>query len=139
MKTTTLPVGAYAGQEMTTMFHGTSSRNAQLIVAGQRFKPSKDGMLGTGVYVTRDQQKAEGYRVHHPFGNIDRNPPLPSGDPDPGCILRFRARLGICKEFTTADPEEDFVKWHDEEVPEEMWTPSVREAILKDGGKFHPR
>ena len=59
--TTTLPVGAYAGQEVATMFHGTSSRHAQLIVLGQRFQPSKGGMLGIGVYVTRDQQKAEGY------------------------------------------------------------------------------
>ena len=78
-------------------------------------------------------------RVHHPFagmtGKSDRNPPLPSGDPDPGCILQFRVRLGICKEFGLADPVESFDTWHGEEVPESEWTVAVREAMAKGNRK----
>jgi hypothetical protein len=135
VKTTTLGVDKYTGQEVTTMYHGTSSRVAQLIAAEQRFKPSTSerSMFGPGIYVTRDKQKAEGYRVHHPgmAGGSSRNPRLPSGEPDPGCILEFRARLGACKEFTRQGPmpgHKSFYSWHDDVVPEKMRTSSMRKS-----------
>lgn len=43
-----------------TMYHGTSVPNARLIIANG-FKPSSVGMLGKGVYVSRDKKKASAY------------------------------------------------------------------------------
>lgn len=43
-----------------TMYHGTSVANARLIIA-YGFKQSLVGMLGKGVYVSRDMKKAEHY------------------------------------------------------------------------------
>ncbi|TNN42823.1 hypothetical protein EYF80_046992 [Liparis tanakae] len=42
------------------MYHGTSVANARLIIASG-FRQSPGGMLGKGVYVTRDKKKAERY------------------------------------------------------------------------------
>lgn len=47
------------------MYHGTTRRNAQLIQA-TGFRPSKGGMLGRGVYLSRDLEKASCYPVNHP-------------------------------------------------------------------------
>ena len=122
-----LAVDRYAGHEETVMYHGTDSHAAQLIVRSQRFYPSGTGLLGPGVYVTLNQQKAEGYRTHHPFAPAGaRNAPLASGEPDPGCILRFRVRLGACKLMTRDMPRAALKTWHDEEVPDP--TPGMRAA-----------
>mmetsp|Transcript_66792 Transcript_66792/g.215902 ORF Transcript_66792/g.215902 Transcript_66792/m.215902 type:complete len:231 (+) Transcript_66792:15-707(+) len=43
-----------------TMFHGTSAANASSIQI-QGFRPSVDGMLGPGVYLSRDLRKAKAY------------------------------------------------------------------------------
>ncbi|XP_067087345.1 grass carp reovirus (GCRV)-induced gene 2p [Osmerus mordax] len=43
-----------------TMYHGTTVQTARLIIANG-FRQSPDGMLGAGVYVSRDQKKAERY------------------------------------------------------------------------------
>ncbi|XP_034025449.1 uncharacterized protein LOC117509946 [Thalassophryne amazonica] len=43
-----------------TMFHGTTVANARQIIPN-RFKPSSDGMLGKGVYVSREKGKAQRY------------------------------------------------------------------------------
>ena len=81
------------------MFHGTNSRSARRIVCSQQFRASEQGLWGKGVYTTRTKQKAEGYRIHHPgagaVGAATGNPPLRSGEPDPGCILQFRVRVGV--------------------------------------------
>jgi hypothetical protein len=104
-KTLTLPVEAYPGEEVKVMFHGTDSRSAQLIGCGQQFRRSAGGLLGDGVYVTQTRQKAEGYRVHHPNATTrTHNLPRPDGTPDPGCILQFRTRLGVCKSLTHECP-----------------------------------
>uniref|UniRef100_A0A3P9LZD5 PARP catalytic domain-containing protein n=1 Tax=Oryzias latipes TaxID=8090 RepID=A0A3P9LZD5_ORYLA len=42
------------------MFHGTSVACARLIIANG-FKQSSTGLLGKGVYVSRDQKKAQAY------------------------------------------------------------------------------
>ena len=122
LRTRTLGVAEYEGEEVTTMYHGTDSWSAQLIACSQEFRPSEDGLLGKGVYVTRSRQKAEGYRIHHPnaalVGSRVRNVPLLSGEPDLGCILQMRVRLGACKELSRTDEEEALECWHDEEVPE---------------------
>lgn len=43
------------------MYHGTSASSAQKISAEARFRPSADGMLGRGVYLSRDLAKARCY------------------------------------------------------------------------------
>ncbi len=43
-----------------TMYHGTTVQTARLIITAG-FQQSADGMLGPGVYVSRDQKKAERY------------------------------------------------------------------------------
>ena len=123
-RTSTLRVRNYTGTEITVMFHGTDSLSAQLIVSRQRFRPSASGLPGQGIYLTWSSQKAEGYRVFHPnagqVGRGDKNAPLPNGDPDPGCILQCRVRLGAMKTLTREANGSDFEAWHNEEVAAEM-------------------
>lgn len=47
------------------MYHGTTSRNAASIQLWG-FRPSLDGVLGPGVYLSRDQQKASRYPIGFP-------------------------------------------------------------------------
>ncbi|KAM4530463.1 uncharacterized protein PAE49_022952 [Odontesthes bonariensis] len=47
------------------MYHGTTKANAQTIV-NSGFQRSSDGMLGPGVYLSRDLQKASRYPIDHP-------------------------------------------------------------------------
>uniref|UniRef100_A0A673CSR3 Grass carp reovirus (GCRV)-induced gene 2p n=1 Tax=Sphaeramia orbicularis TaxID=375764 RepID=A0A673CSR3_9TELE len=46
-----------------TMYHGTSINCAKLIISSG-FKQSSNGMLGKGVYVSRDKRKASNYPLH---------------------------------------------------------------------------
>lgn len=65
-----------------TMYHGTSVANARLIIASG-FLQSSGGMLGKGVYVSRDKKKADRY-------------PLRCADSD-RVVLELRVRLGRVK------------------------------------------
>uniref|UniRef100_A0A4W6DZ60 PARP catalytic domain-containing protein n=1 Tax=Lates calcarifer TaxID=8187 RepID=A0A4W6DZ60_LATCA len=47
------------------MYHGTTKKNARSILASG-FKQSADGMLGRGVYLSRDLKKASRYPINHP-------------------------------------------------------------------------
>ncbi|XP_038594397.1 uncharacterized protein LOC119917986 [Micropterus salmoides] len=47
------------------MYHGTTRQNAQSILA-TGFQQSEDGMLGRGVYLSRDVEKARRYPIGHP-------------------------------------------------------------------------
>lgn len=49
-----------------TMYHGTKVLTAQTIIQNG-FRQSPDGMLGPGVYVSRDQKKAERYPLNSPI------------------------------------------------------------------------
>ncbi|XP_066516729.1 grass carp reovirus (GCRV)-induced gene 2p [Hoplias malabaricus] len=49
-----------------TMYHGTKVQTARQIIQGG-FCQSSDGMLGPGVYVSRNQKKAERYPLNSPF------------------------------------------------------------------------
>uniref|UniRef100_A0A8C9RAQ0 PARP catalytic domain-containing protein n=1 Tax=Scleropages formosus TaxID=113540 RepID=A0A8C9RAQ0_SCLFO len=63
----TLPCGSAEPRENGTyiMYHGTTRQAAQQIMASG-FRQSADGMLGRGVYVSRDLQKASRYPLHLP-------------------------------------------------------------------------
>ncbi|KAE8292322.1 hypothetical protein D5F01_LYC09689 [Larimichthys crocea] len=65
-----------------TMYHGTSIANARLIIANG-FKQSSGGMLGKGVYVSRDKRKAERYPLHN--------------NPSDRVALELRVRVGRVK------------------------------------------
>ncbi|XP_072244242.1 uncharacterized protein [Leuresthes tenuis] len=69
-------------QGVYTMFHGTSMASARQIIANG-FKQSSGGMLGKGVYVSRDKKKAANY-------------PLNS-NPSDRVILEVRVRVGRVK------------------------------------------
>lgn len=67
-----------------TMYHGTTAASARLIIANG-FKQSQGGLLGKGVYVTRDILKA---------CNYPKNSKLSER-----VVLELRVRLGKCKEI----------------------------------------
>lgn len=69
-----------------TMYHGTSVASARLVIAGG-FKQSSVGMLGKGVYVSRDRKKA----AHYPLNSqiADR------------VVLELRVRPGRVKRIDT--------------------------------------
>ena len=90
----------YEGQECREMWHGTSSAAGMEIVRAQRFKPSAKGLLGPGIYLSRNRRKAEHYRRK-------------AGDD--GVMLRCRARMGACKTLVKRDPL--MKTWHDEIDP----------------------
>ncbi|XP_075941274.1 uncharacterized protein LOC142943573 [Anarhichas minor] len=60
-----LGLSAPVNNRKYVMYHGTTSRNAQSILA-HGFSQSEDGMLGCGVYLSRDLQKASAYPKRHP-------------------------------------------------------------------------
>lgn len=61
LQSTTEPVNG----NVYRMYHGTTERAAEQIkVSG--FKPSADGMLGRGVYLSRDLNKASRYPLNLP-------------------------------------------------------------------------
>ncbi|XP_051552161.1 grass carp reovirus (GCRV)-induced gene 2p [Myxocyprinus asiaticus] len=51
-----------------TMYHGTKTQTARQIIQNG-FQVSADGMLGPGVYVSRDQKKAERYPLNATFND----------------------------------------------------------------------
>lgn len=83
-------------QGVYTMYHGTSVASARLIIANG-FQQSSGGMLGKGVYVSRDQKKA----AHYPLNSqiADR------------VILRLRVRPGRVKRIDQDNHPMQF-SWH---------------------------
>ncbi|XP_047446800.1 uncharacterized protein LOC125011626 [Mugil cephalus] len=69
-------------QGVYTMYHGTSIANANQIIANG-FQQSTGGMLGKGVYVSRDKRKAQRYPLHS--NQADR------------VVLELRVRVGRVK------------------------------------------
>ena len=133
--TNTLPPRSYSGEVQEVMYHGTNSRAAQLIASRQKFLPSATGLLGPGIYLTRTLQKAEGYRTHHPGAGVaglgsERNYPLASGEPDPGCILQCKVQLGACKKMSRDCPVGELESWHDTPVPDLEQTTSMKRAAM---------
>lgn len=78
---------------VTRAYHGTSS-DAASSIQSQGFKASSDGMLGEGVYVTRDHSKAADFARFKGEGH--------------GEVLKVNAKLGRTKECNGADSS-----WHD--------------------------
>ncbi|XP_038559575.1 uncharacterized protein LOC119891785 [Micropterus salmoides] len=71
-----------------TMYHGTSIANARLIISNG-FQQSPRGMLGKGVYVSREKKKAERYPLNNNLS--DR------------VVLKLRVRVGRVKRIDKDD------------------------------------
>ncbi|KAL2095741.1 hypothetical protein ACEWY4_007889 [Coilia grayii] len=76
---------AYKNNGVYIMYHGTS-RQAAASIMQTGFRQSADGMLGRGVYVTRDLQKASRYPLNLP--------------PYLRCVLVVRVKVGKVKKIT---------------------------------------
>ncbi|XP_029470529.1 uncharacterized protein LOC115098222 [Rhinatrema bivittatum] len=77
-------VRRYTGHRFYDMYHGTSVQAAISIIQ-TGFIPSKDGMLGRGVYVSRDIKKAQRYPMY--LSPTDR------------VILKVNVRVGKVKKI----------------------------------------
>lgn len=100
-----------------TMFHGTTVDNARLIIANG-FQPSDGGMLGKGVYISRDILKTSFY-------------PKNSNYPD-RVILKLRARLGRVKRICDAnDPMR--TTWSDHGYDTAWVPPSCNMTSVRSG------
>lgn len=78
-----------ADQEPTTgrvytMYHGTHLKNAETIIRNG-FEPSKDGMLGPGIYVSRNVDKAKCYP--------------PNTDKSDKVVFKLKVRVGKVKKI----------------------------------------
>lgn len=67
------------------MYHGTTKDNAKAI-HDNGFRQSEDGMLGPGVYLSRDLQKASRYPI--------RDPPYPDEEK---AVLKVKVNVGKVK------------------------------------------
>ncbi|KAK7152693.1 hypothetical protein R3I93_010801 [Phoxinus phoxinus] len=78
----------HTGRRKYTMYHGTTMANA-LKIKREGFKCSSDGMLGAGVYVSRNKEKASRY-------------PINAGA-QPLAILKLSVRVGKVKKINHQD------------------------------------
>ncbi|KAM8886481.1 GCRV-induced gene 2p isoform 2-T2 [Spinachia spinachia] len=104
-----------------TMFHGTSSASARLILANG-FKQSSSGMLGKGVYVSRDKKKAAHYPLNSP--STDR------------VVLKVRVRVGRVKRIDKDNHPMQYT-WHTNGydtawVPPRCGLTAVRSGLEED-------
>jgi len=74
----------YPGRRKYIMYHGTTMANARKIQS-EGFRPSSDGMLGYGVYLSRSQEKASRY-------------PMSAGGEELA-ILKLSVRVGKVKKI----------------------------------------
>uniref|UniRef100_A0A8C6U9Z3 Grass carp reovirus (GCRV)-induced gene 2e n=1 Tax=Neogobius melanostomus TaxID=47308 RepID=A0A8C6U9Z3_9GOBI len=79
---------ASGSSQYFVMYHGTTQMNAQSILRNG-FRRSTDGMLGPGVYLSRDLEKARRY----PFGH-------PESDK---VVLKVKVRVGKVKAIRSVD------------------------------------
>lgn len=93
-------------RQVYTMYHGTSVANARSIIANG-FRQSTKGMLGRGVYVSRNKKKAELY----PYGGSDAD----------RVIFELRVSVGRVKRIDKDNHELQF-SWHDAHY-DTAWVP----------------
>ncbi|KAL6114373.1 uncharacterized protein ACO6RY_05155 [Pungitius sinensis] len=104
-----------------TMFHGTSTASARLILANG-FNQSSGGMLGKGVYVSRDKKKAAHYPLNSPIA--DR------------VVFEVRVRVGRVKRIDQDDHPMQYT-WHTHGydtawVPPRCGLKAVRSGLEED-------
>ncbi|KAG8569280.1 hypothetical protein GDO81_014338 [Engystomops pustulosus] len=86
----------YPGRRHYTMYHGTTV-NAAYSIIKEGFRVSEDGMLGRGVYVSRDIQKA----LKYPINTMG-----------PRVVLKLNVRVGKVKRIDSQDHPMQLT-WHE--------------------------
>lgn len=100
-----------------TMYHGTTAASARLIITNG-FKQSQTGLLGKGVYVTRDVLKA---------CNYPKNSSLQDR-----VVLKLRVRLGKCKEIR--DDKDPLLSSWSQNGFDSAWVPPDSKMALVPSG-----
>ena len=111
-----------------TMYHGTSGANARVIKAAgvNGLQPSAGGMLGAGVYCSREQQKALAYARDKTGGN--------SG----GVIFVLRVHVGKVKAIRSmGDPLQQ--TWHAAGYNTAWVPPGVNPSGLEEDCVWNPQ
>uniref|UniRef100_UPI00398E3F7B uncharacterized protein n=1 Tax=Pristiophorus japonicus TaxID=55135 RepID=UPI00398E3F7B len=100
-----------------TMYHGTHKNNAATIISSG-FRPSKNGLLGPGVYVSRDVKKARAY-------------PLKTADSD-RVIFKLKVRVGKVKKIDK-DNHTLQLSWHQNGYDTAWIPPKCGMLAIKSG------
>jgi len=100
-----------------TMFHGAHLNNAMAII-NKGFVPSKDGMLGAGVYVSRNIKKAMCYPL-----NTDVNDKV---------VFKLRVRVGKVKKIDR-DNHPLMKSWHSDGYDCAWVPPNSKISTIKSG------
>lgn len=100
-----------------TMYHGTSLASAKLIIANG-FKQSSNGMLGKGVYVSRDKKKAASYPK--------------TSKPSDRVVLELRVRVGRVKRIDK-DNHPLQLTWHSHGYDTAWVPPKCGMTAVKSG------
>lgn len=90
-----------------TMYHGTTVQTARSIIT-QGFRQSPDGMLGAGVYVSRNQKKAERYPLKAHISNR--------------VVLKLKVNIGRVKRIDK-DNHPMQKTWHTQHNYDTAWVP----------------
>ncbi|XP_044133597.1 uncharacterized protein LOC122926289 [Bufo gargarizans] len=94
----------HSGRRFYTMYHGTSV-NAAYSIINNGFQVSLNGMLGRGVYISKDVRKASKY----PGGQVDK------------VVLKLSVRVGKVKKIDRQDHPLRLT-WHDHGY-DSAWVP----------------
>jgi ubiquitin len=116
------------GGMVMTMYHGTSGANARVIKAAgvNGLRPSTGGMLGAGVYCSREQKKALAYARDKTGGN--------SG----GVIFVLRVHVGKVKAIRSmGDPLQQ--TWHAAGYNTAWVPPGVNPSGLEEDCVWNPQ
>ncbi|XP_063799300.1 uncharacterized protein LOC134966468 [Pseudophryne corroboree] len=113
--------------ESTIMYHGTTVQAATLIIIGG-FQVSPTGMLGKGVYVSRDPEKAERYPLSYPK--------------ERKVVLKLSIKMGKVLKITHQGHPLQYT-WHDRGY-DSAWVPpecgmvpsGLEEACVYDPGRI---
>ncbi|XP_069802746.1 uncharacterized protein [Dendropsophus ebraccatus] len=114
----------YPGKRFYTMYHGTTVSAAYSIIKGG-FRVSDSGMLGRGVYVSRDVQKASRYPLCEAHQKV---------------VLKLSVRVGKVKKIDHRNHPLQLT-WHDHGY-DSAWVPAgcgMVASNLEEDCIYHPR
>lgn len=100
-----------------TMYHGTHLKLAETIITGG-FQPSKDGMLGAGVYVSRNIDKAKCYPLKTPINDK--------------VVFKVKVRVGKVKKID-CDNHQMQKSWHQHGYDCAWVPPKANITTIKSG------
>jgi len=114
------------GGKEWTMYHGTDEASAIRIkqAGAHGLRPSSDGMLGAGVYCSRELQKAQAY--------------APRQKPGPGVVFELRVRPGRVKAIRSmSEPLQK--TWHQAGYDTAWVPPGVNPSGLEEDCVWDPK